>query len=79
MADLQRATSHTCSARCRGDLDRQGSDPHHGEASGNAAGLLQVQAAEHQAPRRRCSPLLVSFRELVKNCKIVFVLFCIIP
>lgn len=59
-AGLQRAATYTGGARCRGDLDRQGSDPHQREAAGNAARFRQVPAAEHQAPRRRCAPLLVS-------------------
>ena len=61
MADLQRATSYTRGARCRGDLDGQGSDPRQREAAGDAAGFLQVPAAEHQAPCRRCAPLLVRY------------------
>lgn len=60
MTDLQRATTYTCGARCCGDLDRQGSDPHQREATGNAAGFLQVPATEHQAPCRCCAPHLVS-------------------
>lgn len=65
MADLQRATTHTCGARRRGDLDRQGSDPHQREAPGNAAGFLQVSAAEHQAPCRCCAPHLVSLFNII--------------
>lgn len=59
MAGLQRATAYSRGARCCGDLDRQGSDTHQREAAGNAARFRQVPAAEHQAPRRRCAPLLV--------------------
>ena len=60
MADLQRATTHTCGARCCGDLDRQGSDPRQRQAAGDTAGFCQVPATEHQATRRRCAPLHVS-------------------
>lgn len=66
MADLQRATTHPCGARCCGDLDGQGSHPHQRDAAGAAARFLQVPAAEHQAPRRFCAAPLVS--SLYEQC-----------
>lgn len=51
MAGIQRAVAHACDARCSGDLDRQGSHPHQHEAARDAAGFLQISAAEHQTPR----------------------------
>lgn len=56
MAGLQRAAVHARDARCSGDVDRQGSHPHQCETAGDAAGFLQISAAEHQTPRRRCAP-----------------------
>lgn len=68
MAGLQRAVAHACDARCSGDLDRQGPHPHQREATGGAAGFLQIPATEHQAPRRRRAPHLVgTFFELFSS------------
>lgn len=55
-ADLQRAIKHARGAGCHGDLDGHGSHPHQPHAAGNAARLLQVPAAEHQASRRCGAP-----------------------
>lgn len=51
MAGLQRAVAHACDACCSGDLDRQRPHPHQREAARDAAGFLQISAAEHQTPR----------------------------
>lgn len=78
MAGLQRAAVHARDARCSGDVDRQGSHPHQCETTGDAAGFLQISAAEHQTPRRRCAPHLVgTFLFCSDSAAFLIVPFCL--